>query len=654
MTTNHGPDQEPFRIVVAVGAPAHLTALLALAVPLARTQAGEVLPLYVSATGERPAWLRAPDDARDVVRPPLVITGRQAGAAILNVVRELSPDLLLVMWRGSPSRGRYLLGSTLDPLIQYAPCNVAVLRLSRSGQGASESSAATSAADSAAADAFAARMAGPESVLVPTGGGPNAALAIRIALELGSDTRITALRVANTNLGPTAVSAEWDSVNESLGRWSAVDRVHPRVILAPSPIEGIVREAREGYDLVLVGATRESLVDRLLFGNLPQALARELDVPLLIVRRYDPRTMGALLRARWRLINILPQLSLEERITVYRQVRRNVRINTDFYVMMTLASAMASLGLLLDSPTVVIGAMLMSPLMSTLLGLGLGVVQGDIRLLRLASRTLLLGVLTVLAVSALTAFIVPGNRITAEMLGSSTPTLGDLVVALMAGGGAAYAISRKDVSAALPGVAMGVTLVPPVATAGLTALSGNVQVATGAALLFLANLAAIVAGAAVVLLWMGFHPDAQERRRARTFRGGALATATLLAGVAIVLGVLTAESVRDAALRERIDRSLGAQLSRLEADVALVDWRMHHTPDDAYEVEVTIQATRGISPGEAAGIQERLTAELQRPISISMTVLPATRLEAVTPAEASPAVQEPSVQPLAPSAGGSQ
>lgn len=644
MTTNYRTD-EPYRILVAVGEPAHLTALLTIAVPLARARSGEVLPLYVSPDGEQPDWLTVPEEMQAVVRPPLVIADREVGAAILNVIRRLSPDLLLLTWRGSPSRGRYLLGRTLDPLIQYAPCDVAVLRLGQPDDA--------DVADEEAAAAFAARMADAQHVLVPTGGGPNASLAIRMGLDLGSATRVTALRVANTNLGLTAVSAEWDNVNELIRPWST-DRLRPHVTLASSPLEGIVREAQEGYDLVLVGATRESLVDRLLFGNLPQALAERLEVPLLIVKRHDPRPMGALLRARWRLMGILPQLSLEERIAIYRQVRRNARTVADFYVMMILATAIASLGLLLNSPAVIIGAMLMAPLMSALLGLGLGVVQGDVWLLRLALRTTLLGVLTGLCVSAVTALVVPGSRITDEMLGRSSPTLVDLAVALISGGAAAYAVSREDVASALPGVAIAVALVPPLATVGLAAAAGETQVATGAGLLFLTNLVAIVAAAAIVFLWMGFHPDAREERRARTFRGGVAATATLFVAVAVVLGVLTASSIRTAALRDRIDRSLEAQVSLLGPEVRLVDWRLEQSRTGAYEVEVTVQATRGLTPDEAAKLQEQIAIELRRPVSIAMTVLPATRLDAVTPWRKQPAAQEPTAASAAPSPSAAQ
>ncbi len=120
-------------------------------------------------------------------------------------------------------------------------------------------------------------------------------------------------------------------------------------------------------------------------------LASRSPLPVIIVRRHEPRPAAILRRLRWRLLNALPQLSMDERIEVYRQVRRNARIRTDFLVMTILAAAIASLGLLLNSPAVIIGAMVVAPLMSSLLGAGMGIVQGDLALLRQSMRTLLTG-----------------------------------------------------------------------------------------------------------------------------------------------------------------------------------------------------------------------------------------------------------------------
>lgn len=78
----------------------------------------------------------------------------------------------------------------------------------------------------------------------------------------------------------------------------------------------------------------------------------------------------------------LPRLSPAEQIEVYKQVRRNARSRPDFFVMIALAAGIAGLGLRLDSPTTIVGAMLISPQMVTIVGLGLGVIHADRKLLR--------------------------------------------------------------------------------------------------------------------------------------------------------------------------------------------------------------------------------------------------------------------------------
>jgi nucleotide-binding universal stress UspA family protein len=141
-----------------------------------------------------------------------------------------------------------LLGRNLDPIIQYAPCDVAVVRATEEP------------------NAFGQRLRDVKRVLVPSGGGPNASLAIQLALSLGEETRGTALRVSNANLGATAVSAQWQLLRASIPEDE--ERVEARVVLASGVVDGILREAEQGYDLLLLGATRESFIDRLIFGNL--------------------------------------------------------------------------------------------------------------------------------------------------------------------------------------------------------------------------------------------------------------------------------------------------------------------------------------------------------------------------------------------------
>jgi uncharacterized hydrophobic protein (TIGR00271 family) len=586
-------DSKTYRILVAVGEAAHLAVLLALAAPLARQRGGRVTAVYVGTADAPPDWLVVPEDCADVTDPPVVIQSHPAGQAVLAYANEIDPDLLLLHWRGEPSRGRYLLGRTLDPLIQYAPCDVAVLRVKEPPE------------------VFVARMRLPGRVLIPFGGGPNAGLAARIALDLSPGTRVTALRVASRNMGSTALSAEWALLRSLVEETPEPERLDPRVIHASNVVEGIARAAEDDFDLVLVGATDESFMDRMLFGNTPQALARAVQAPLLIVRKRAALPAEALRRLRWHLINVMTQLSESERVSVYRRVRRTARADRDYVIMMTLAAGIAGLGLLLGSTAVIIGAMLVAPLMSSLIAIGMGIVQGDARLLRLSTRTMAMGTLIVIGVSALLELVAPAYTPTAEMLARTSPTLLDLGVALISGAAAAYASARDDMASALPGVAIAVALAPPLATLGLLATSGRWSLALGAFLLFMTNLVGIVSAVALVYLWMGFRPNTVERARARAFRGGVAATAILGIIVIGALGFLSVNALRDANVRHRVARVLEDSGLLLGTNARVAEWQIEKSPE--LMVSVSIETTDDVTTAQALDLQLALTESLGQP-----------------------------------------
>ena len=131
-------------------------------------------------------------------------------------------------WRGDRGRGRYLLGRTLDPVVQYAPCDVAILR----AEGRKRSLADT--------------PEGIEKVLIPTRGGPNAALATDLALALSPQAQVTALYVAREAQGQVATSLGRQHLDEILEPWADEPRVQGKVIQSSSPVRGILQRSGPG------------------------------------------------------------------------------------------------------------------------------------------------------------------------------------------------------------------------------------------------------------------------------------------------------------------------------------------------------------------------------------------------------------------------
>lgn len=207
-------------------------------------------------------------------------------------------------------------------------------------------------------------------------------------------------------------------------------------------------------------------------------------------------------------------------------------------VLMGLASVIAALGLIADSPAVVIGAMLVAPLMTPLMAFSASLTMGW------TTRQLEAGLLVAIAsaeaigVAWAVSAVVPAFRpvfLSHELLSRTEPSLLDLAIAIAAGAAGAYVTVRRQAAGALPGAAIAVALVPPLAAVGVLLELGRGHLATGALLLFATNLFAIVLSAAVVFLLTGFVPLGLARRRGHRIAVGVLTTVLAVAAVAYPL-----------------------------------------------------------------------------------------------------------------------
>lgn len=198
---------------------------------------------------------------------------------------------------------------------------------------------------------------------------------------------------------------------------------------------------------------------------------------------------------------LVPQIDREHRVALVDRIQSSSRWDFDFFALMALSTTIAAVGLIQNSAAVVIGAMLVAPLMTPLLGIGLALVQGNPVLARISTRAILLGIGVALTVGFVVGIATPGfDEPTREMLGRGGPGVLDLIVAFASGLAAAYASARPGLLAALPGVAIAAALVPPIATTGLALSLGNFDLALNALLLFLINMVTIIF-ASTVSLW---------------------------------------------------------------------------------------------------------------------------------------------------------
>lgn len=176
----------------------------------------------------------------------------------------------------------------------------------------------------------------------------------------------------------------------------------------------------------------------------------------------------------------------------------------NYWLELIFSAGIATLGLVLNSPAVVIGAMLISPLMGPILAAGLALAVGDLYLGIKSGVNLIVSIAGAVLFSALIVWLLPFHSATPEILSRTSPNLLDLGVAIFSGLAGSVVVFRGGGGGgvmALPGVAIAVALMPPLCALGFGVGSGFVgPIMFGAGLLFLTNLAAIVASAFVVFL----------------------------------------------------------------------------------------------------------------------------------------------------------
>lgn len=183
--------------------------------------------------------------------------------------------------------------------------------------------------------------------------------------------------------------------------------------------------------------------------------------------------------------------------------REGAARRSSFWVLLSLAAVIAGAGVVADSTATVIGAMIVAPLMTPILGAALAVVLADRRQIAAGVSVVIAGSAVVVGIAFLLGLLVEAPVVAAtnsQVAGRVSPRLIDLVAALATGVVGAFAQVRSDVSDALPGVAIAISLVPPLSVVGLTLESGAVEESLGALLLFGTNVAAIVATGTAVLL----------------------------------------------------------------------------------------------------------------------------------------------------------
>jgi len=272
------PAEEGYQILVPVAHPEHVEQLMRTARDIAADEGGEVLVLSVvelpdqTPLSEGEAYI---DERREFLTEAMNVTagggdadvpvngiiriGHHVDKAILHTIIQHDSDAVLMGWHGRDTRRRdVVLGSTVDTVVEDSDCDVLVERIGGTGT--------------------------PESILVPTAGGPHAQYAAEVARAIAHTTGATVTVMCVVDPEEERAREPPDgALDEAV---AALEDVPAETELVESrEITDAIVEATADYDLTIMGATRSGLLQQLVFGNIPETVGREAEGSVLMAKR---------------------------------------------------------------------------------------------------------------------------------------------------------------------------------------------------------------------------------------------------------------------------------------------------------------------------------------------------------------------------------
>lgn len=331
--------------------------------------------------------------------------------------------------------------------------------------------------------------------------------------------------------------------------------------------------------------------------------------------------------------NHIKPLSATERQAVVNEINLSASPGFDFFLLVVLSCSIATLGLITNSAAVIIGAMLLAPLMSPIIGIGLASISANRQMLSISVSALIRGALLAVFLAAVMTFlnrslpIISLQELPEEVLARTHPSPIDLVIALAGGIAAAYAMTRTNLSAALPGVAIATALMPPLCTIGIGIALLRWDVAGGALLLFITNAVTIAFAAVLVFFLRGFGASrvAEERRLPRSLLFSALLTMVLL----IPLTYFSVQFFQDAAENRTIQAVVTAEVDKLD-DTELVSMDVKRS-EELLSMVLTLRTNTQLNYQQVVDLQEAIVDGIKRPVSLKVNQVLAQKLDPLIP-----------------------
>ncbi|MDH4232242.1 MAG: TIGR00341 family protein [Nitrospirota bacterium] len=329
---------------------------------------------------------------------------------------------------------------------------------------------------------------------------------------------------------------------------------------------------------------------------------------------------------------------------VLKDIYLESTISTSYFLLLTIANLIALSGLITNSAPAIIGAMLISPLMSPMLSIGFAFITGDQYVWTKSLKKIVLGVALTIVAAAFATYLSPLKDVTSEILSRTRPNLYDLIVALLAGAaGAAALCTKKNYLTIVPGVAIATAVIPPLSVAGFGIGIWNFRIFAGGFFLFFTNFVAIVIATCLVFFLYGFRPViiGEESLTQLKRRVGYLSVILVL--ISIPLFYTLHQSIAAVRLRGTIESVLKNSLNR-EGQSRLSTFSYLKRKDGKLEINSTVNTISYMKEKEVSVVEKNLEDALRKEVKLyleQIQVQPGGLKEPKVKASLEPAIAPP-------------
>jgi uncharacterized hydrophobic protein (TIGR00271 family) len=320
------------------------------------------------------------------------------------------------------------------------------------------------------------------------------------------------------------------------------------------------------------------------------------------------------------------KIPAEQKKEVYQELITKAEPKVDFFILVILSCIIATFGLLANNVAIIIGAMVVAPLMTPILSSSLAMLFGEIEFFYKSLSSELQGVGVALVIAVAIALVTPGAVLTDEILARTHPTIVDLILALASGAAGAYAIVRRK-NAALPGIAIAVSVLPPLCVAGIGLAFRRFDVFGGGLLLFFANIIAVQIASFGVFWFFKVVPSSiYEKEKAELIMKNLRISIALFLLVSVPLAFIMYTTVSQESLSRNIESILETQASLVKGG-ELVKFS-YQKKDGVLEISAIMRSPEKFDQKMATQIKNVLENQLKEPVDLKLEVILKDRFEA--------------------------